>query len=61
MGLCTYVSRFIESCSEKTVILRELLKQNQKFIWLEKHQAAFDILKQELASSHVLPSILRSE
>ena len=32
MGLCTYVSRFIESFSEKTVILRELLKQNQKFI-----------------------------
>ena len=54
LGLCTYVSRFIESFSEKTAVLRELLKQNQKFIWTDRHQDAFENLKTELISTNVL-------
>ena len=54
LGLCTYVSRFIERFSEKTTDLRELLKGNQKFIWSEKHDKAFTELKQDLTSEKVL-------
>lgn len=54
IGLCSYVSRFMESFSEKTAVLRELLKQNNKYEWKERHQIAFEHLKQELASTHVL-------
>ena len=54
LGLCNYVSRFIKSFSEKTAVLRELLKKNQKFEWKEVHQAAFENMKNELSSTHVL-------
>ena len=54
LGLCTYVPRFIESFSEKTVVLREVLKQDEKFKWQPKHQEAFERLKVDLASPNVL-------
>ena len=49
----TYSSRFIESFSEKTVILRQLLKENVKYIWTETHQKCFENLKYELCGKHL--------
>ena len=54
LGLCTYVSRYIENFSEKTATLRTLLKANQKFIWTEEHEIAFINLKNEMSSEKVL-------
>ena len=54
LGLCTYVSRFIPSFSEKTAVLRELLKGNTKFKWTTEHEKAFTLLKNELTSDSVL-------
>ena len=54
LGLCTYVSRFIDSFSEKTTVLRELLKQNVKFEWNDDHEQAFSVLKNELSSESLL-------
>ena len=35
LGFVTYLSRFIENFSEKTAILRQLLKENMKYIWTD--------------------------
>ena len=48
LGFMTYSSRFIENFSEKTAILRQLLKENVKYIWTETHQKCFENLKYEL-------------
>ena len=46
IGLCTYVSRFIDNYSEKkTDALCELLQKNIKFFCEEKHSKAFKKLK----------------
>ena len=54
LGLCTYMSRFIENYSHKTTPLRELLKKNSKFIWTERQQNSFNQLKAELTSDTVV-------
>ena len=48
LGFMTYSSRFIEIFFEKTAVLRQLLKENVKYIWTETHQKCFENLKYEL-------------
>ena len=49
----TYSSRFIEIFSEKTAILRQLLKENRKYIWTDTHQKCFENSKYELCGKHL--------
>ena len=49
----TYSSRFIENFSEKTAILRQLLKEDVKYIWTDTHQKCFENLKYELCGKHL--------
>ena len=39
IGLCSYVSRFIDNYSEKTAVLRELLRKNKNFSGERKQQS----------------------
>ncbi|BES92812.1 Hypothetical Protein NTJ_05622 [Nesidiocoris tenuis] len=54
LGMVTYYSRFIKNASTLTAPLRNLLKNNTRFKWTAKHEAAFIRLKQEVASDTVL-------
>ena len=54
LGLCTYVSRFIEKFSEKTSPLRVLLRKGNKFTWTKEQETAFQLLKNDLTSESVL-------
>ena len=45
LGLIQYLSSFIPHLSEKTYILRQLLKHNVDWEWNAEHQQAFEILK----------------
>ena len=54
LGMTNYLSKFIVDYSEKTAILRELLRNDVVWGWSENHQMAFDRLKEELASPPVL-------
>ena len=49
----TYSSRFIEIFSEKTAILRQLLKEDRKYIWTDTHQKCFENSKYELCGKHL--------
>ena len=53
LGFMAYSSRFIESFSEKTTILRQLLKENVKYIWNDTYQKYFENLKYELCGTHL--------
>ena len=54
LGLCTYMSRFIQNYSEKTTPLRELVKKDVKFVWTDRQENAFQLLKSELSSNTVV-------
>ncbi|XP_064212700.1 uncharacterized protein K02A2.6-like [Tribolium castaneum] len=54
LGMVNYVSKFIVNTSKKTQSLRELLHKDKQFVWTDKHQADFEKLKSEIASSRVL-------
>mgnify|MGYP003389980841 FL=1 len=54
VGLASYYRRFVRGFAEVAAPLHELTKKNAKFCWEEKHQAAFEILKQKLVQAPVL-------
>ncbi|KAK9686310.1 hypothetical protein QE152_g37289 [Popillia japonica] len=54
LGLVTYVGRFIKNLSHKSQPLREIIKQNNHFIWGSKQQEAFAELKRNIANQKVL-------
>ena len=54
LGLCTYMSKFIENFSEKTAPLRKLLRKENKFTWTKQQEDAFQLLKNEITSDSVL-------
>ena len=54
LGMVTFLNRFIYNLSEKTSILRELLKNENEFIWLDQHEVAFNELKNILTKKPVL-------
>ena len=54
LGLCNYVSKFIPNYSEKTAILRELLKKESKFSWTQGQENAFTNLKYHMTNDVVL-------
>lgn len=49
LGLVTYVGRFIPHLASKTDPLRALLKNENKFVWSDSHQQAFDAIKRAVS------------
>ena len=54
LGLAGYYRRFILQYSTKAAPLHELTRKDQPFVWGERQQSAFELLKQHLASGPVL-------
>ena len=54
LGLAGYYRRFIDAFAAVAVPLYELTKKDVTFAWEDRHQKAFDILKQRLCSAPVL-------
>lgn len=54
LGLCNYYKRFIRSYGEITAPLNKRLLKNVKFEWTDTCENAFNSLKTELTSTHVL-------
>ena len=45
LGIATYMSPFIPNLSQQTATLRDLVKNDAKFIWTDSHNAAFEATK----------------
>jgi hypothetical protein len=54
LGMVNYLAKFIPGMSEITAPLRELLKKNVPWHWTEKHQEAFEKIKEILSTNRVL-------
>ena len=54
LGMINYLGKFIQNLSDITAPLRELLKQDNEWVWLEHHQRAVDELKNLITSAPVL-------
>ena len=54
LGFANYYRDFIPFHTAKVQPMQELLKKNQHFHWKEKHQEAFDSVKQALADATAL-------
>jgi hypothetical protein len=54
LGMVNYLAKFIPGMSEITAPLRELLKKNVHWHWTEKHQEAFEKIKEILSTNRVL-------
>jgi hypothetical protein len=49
-----FYARFIQDCSNKAAVLHELKRKGVQFVWLSKHQAKLEYLKQELCEAPTL-------
>ncbi|CAK1585173.1 unnamed protein product [Parnassius mnemosyne] len=54
LGLITYVGAFIPNLSDKTLLLRELLKKETEWHWDERHDECLKVIKQCLSKPPVL-------
>lgn len=54
LGRITYLSQFIPSYSDKTSLLRDLLKDSAFWCWEEMHEEAFNSLKNEISDKSTL-------
>ena len=54
LGLAGYYRRFIEGFSKISKPLTELTQKNKKFVWEEKHDSAFRLLKRKLCEAPIL-------
>ena len=54
LGMTNYLAKFVPDYSEATAPLRELLRQDVDWCWLELHTAAFTKLKELIAGPPVL-------
>ncbi|XP_055887318.1 uncharacterized protein K02A2.6-like [Biomphalaria glabrata] len=54
LGMINYLGKFLQNLSEITAPLRELLKQDNEWIWVEQHQKAVDYLKSLITTAPVL-------
>ena len=54
LGMVKYLAKFIPGMSEITAPLRELLKKRVPWQWTEKHQSAFEKIKEILFTNLVL-------
>ena len=54
LGFANYYRNFVLSHTAKVQPMQEILRKNQLFYWNEKHQEAFDSVKQALADATTL-------
>ena len=54
LGFINFYRKFIQGAAEKSFLLTELTKKDQKWKWKDKHQQAFDKLKKELLRAPLL-------
>ncbi len=54
LGMTNYVSRFIPDYSTVTEPLRRLTRENEQWEWTNKHDEAFQTLKDTLTSNTVM-------
>ncbi|KAK3107076.1 hypothetical protein FSP39_006459 [Pinctada imbricata] len=54
LGMVNYQGRYIPDLSNKTAILRQLLDDENEFVWRETENLCFNELKSVLASEHIL-------
>ena len=54
LGFINFLQKFIRGAAEKSFPLTELTKKDQKWKWEDKHQQAFDKLKEELLRAPLL-------
>ena len=54
LGFINFYQKFILGAAEKSLPLTELTKKDQKWKWKDKHQRAFDKLKEELLRAPLL-------
>ncbi len=52
--MVNYVGKFIPNLSAKTSCLRELLQKTTDFVWTDKHESEWQLLKESLTSAPVL-------
>ncbi|GKD00029.1 putative reverse transcriptase domain-containing protein, partial [Tanacetum coccineum] len=54
LGLAGYYRRFIEGFSKIAKLMTKLTQKKVKFVWGDKQEAAFQLLKQKLCSAPIL-------
>ncbi|KAL8570113.1 hypothetical protein ACOMHN_033792 [Nucella lapillus] len=54
LGMTNYLNKFIQNYSEKTAVLRELLRNDIIWSWTDAHQQALNRLKDDLMNPPVL-------
>ena len=54
LGLAGYYRRFVDAFAAVAAPLYELTKKNVPFVWGERQQAAFDLLKERLCTAPIL-------
>ena len=54
IGMINYLSKFSARLSELTLPIRELAKDKVAFNWGPEHQAAFKLVKKEIAEAPIL-------
>jgi len=54
LGMMTYLAQFVSNFSDKSAVLRELLKEKSPWCWEECHSAAYMALKDEISDKSVL-------
>jgi len=54
LGLANQLGHFIPDLAHASEILRQLLKKNVAYLWLDDHQKAFDKMKEILVSSLIV-------
>ena len=54
IGMINYLSKFYAILSELALPIRELAKEKVAFNWGPEHQAAFKLVKKEIAAAHIL-------
>ena len=52
--MATYLSPLIRNMSSLTADLRELLRQENSFVWSENHQRSFDTIREQICASATL-------
>ena len=55
MGAIQYLSNYIDNLSAQTDSLRQLLKKDTEWIWMEDHTQAFESLKRKITEIPCLP------
>jgi hypothetical protein len=54
LGLCNYYRKFVKGFARRASPLTELLKKGEEFNWTNRHQQAFEDLRQQLTTEPIL-------